>query len=144
MDQWLKLLRGGRRCFSAGVSRSLRCVEEGREAEEDALADAVTARPRGKIHVPLFGKACYAPTENSDFLSLSHTHTDCQTRFFPLLPEPTLYSHINISFTVSLHHISVKYHSGYWVCVQGNAWKFILQRHKTGNSAANESGRENR
>lgn len=60
-----------------------------------------------KKHAPLFGKACYAPTENSDFLSLSHTHTDCQTRFFPLLLEPTLYSHINISFTVSLHHISV-------------------------------------
>ncbi len=77
------------------------------------------------------------------FLSPTLTRTVRQG-FFPLLPEPTLYSHINISFTVSLHHISVKYHSGYWVCVQGNAWKFILQRHKTGNSAANESGRENR
>lgn len=35
-----------------------------------------------KTHVPLFWKACYAPRENSDFLSLTHTHTDCQTRFF--------------------------------------------------------------
>ncbi len=75
MDQGPKLLGGGRRCFSAGVSRSLRCVEEGREAEEDVLADASHSETMEKKHVPLFGKACYALTENSNyFFSLTHSH----------------------------------------------------------------------
>jgi len=65
-----------------------------------------------KKQVPLFGKACYTPTEKS----LSHTNTRTVRQGFFLFYQ-NLYFHINISFTVPLCHIFF--------------FQFILQWHKT-------------
>jgi len=102
MDQWLKLLRGGRRCFSAGVSRSLRCVEEGREAEEDALANGVIVRHRKKKKTS--ATVWESLLHSNRKISLSHTNTRTVRQGFFLFYQ-NLYFHINISFTVPLCHI---------------------------------------
>lgn len=77
--QWPKMLREddvGRRCFCAGVSRSLRCVERSRGPEEDALVCALRARPPEKKTRRCLGKLVMLQ-QKTHFLihtSLRHTH----------------------------------------------------------------------